>query len=90
MSASREIRYDWSGSANAARDTTTPARRLFWGVAYVYLVLLTGTNLPTPLYHRYERAFHFSPLIPVRAQGGPTTRRAIGPSHQTTPGYRRT
>ncbi|MER7013869.1 hypothetical protein ABT324_20820 [Saccharopolyspora sp. NPDC000359] len=22
----------------------------FWGVAYALLVLLTGTNLPTPLY----------------------------------------
>ncbi|MBO0817847.1 MAG: MFS transporter [Actinobacteria bacterium] len=39
------------------------ARWLFRGVAYVYLALLTGTNLPTPLYHGYQRAFGFSPLV---------------------------
>jgi MFS family permease len=27
------------------------------------MVLLAGTNLPTPLYHSYERAFHFSALV---------------------------
>jgi MFS family permease len=38
-------------------------RRLFWSVAFLYVVLLAGTNLPTPLYHSYEQAFHFSPLV---------------------------
>lgn len=38
-------------------------RRLFWGIAFLYLVLLAGTNLPTPLYRGYEQAFHFSPLV---------------------------
>ncbi|WP_323748183.1 MFS transporter [Catenulispora rubra] len=34
----------------------------FWGTAYTFLVLLTGTNLPTPLYKGYEARFGFSPL----------------------------
>lgn len=32
----------------------------FWGVSYSLLVLLTGTNLATPLYGTYERLFGFS------------------------------
>ncbi|MFI0219910.1 MFS transporter [Streptomyces lydicus] len=35
----------------------------FWGTAYALLVLLTGTNLPTPLYRGYEARFGFSPLV---------------------------
>lgn len=35
----------------------------FWGAAYALLVLLTGTNLPTPLYRAYEQSFGFSPLV---------------------------
>ncbi|GAA2812517.1 MFS transporter [Saccharopolyspora taberi] len=35
----------------------------FWGCAYALVVLLTGTNLPTPLYQDYERTFGFSPLV---------------------------
>lgn len=35
----------------------------FWATAYTLVVLLTGTNLPTPLYRGYERAFGFSPLV---------------------------
>ncbi|RKT86944.1 Predicted arabinose efflux permease, MFS family [Saccharopolyspora antimicrobica] len=35
----------------------------FWGAAYALLVLLTGTNLPTPLYRDYEQRFGFSPLV---------------------------
>jgi MFS family permease len=31
-------------------------------VAYTLLILLTGTNLPTPLYHGYADRFGFSPL----------------------------
>jgi MFS family permease len=31
-------------------------------VAYTLLILLTGTNLPTPLYHGYAERFGFSPL----------------------------
>ncbi|MEY9928284.1 MFS family permease [Catenulispora sp. GP43] len=34
----------------------------FWGTAYTFLILLTGTNLPTPLYKGYEARFGFSPL----------------------------
>ncbi|MFF9581096.1 MFS transporter [Streptomyces achromogenes] len=39
----------------------SPAR--FWATAYTLLCLLTGTNLPTPLYRGYEREFGFSPLV---------------------------
>jgi len=35
----------------------------FWAVAYALLILLTGTNLPTPLYRGYEASFGFSPLV---------------------------
>ncbi|MEV5576429.1 MFS transporter [Spirillospora sp. NPDC052269] len=34
----------------------------FWGAAYALLVLLTGTNLATPLYRGYQADFGFSPL----------------------------
>ncbi|WP_063711898.1 MFS transporter [Nocardia sp. BMG111209] len=34
----------------------------FWATGYTLLVLLTGTNLPTPLYHGYQQKFGFSPL----------------------------
>jgi predicted MFS family arabinose efflux permease len=43
----------------------TPGRATrwrFWAVAYTLLILLTGTNLPTPLYHGYAERFGFSPL----------------------------
>jgi MFS family permease len=46
-------------SAKAAAGS--PAR--FWATAYTLLFLLTGTNLPTPLYRGYERSFGFSPLV---------------------------
>ncbi|MDF5754396.1 MFS transporter [Spongiactinospora sp. TRM90649] len=39
------------------------ARWRFWGTAYTLLILLTGTNLPTPLYRTYEAEFGFSPLV---------------------------
>ena len=35
----------------------------FWAVAYSLLLLLTGTNLATPLYRTYERLFGFSPVV---------------------------
>ncbi|GHE14570.1 MFS transporter [Streptomyces alanosinicus] len=35
----------------------------FWAAAYALLMLLTGTNLPTPLYRGYEARFGFSPLM---------------------------
>lgn len=35
----------------------------FWAVAYSYLVLLAGTNVPSPLYRGYEHAFGFSALV---------------------------
>ncbi len=34
----------------------------FWATAYTLLILLTGTNLPTPLYRDYEHRFGLSPL----------------------------
>jgi predicted MFS family arabinose efflux permease len=43
---------------------TFPRRRCkFWATAYALLILLTGTNLPTPLYRGYEAKFGFSPLL---------------------------
>ncbi|MFB9834848.1 MFS transporter [Actinoallomurus acaciae] len=56
----------------AARRARTPAHRprgsrprrwRFWAVAYTLLILLTGTNLPTPLYRGYAVKFGFSPLV---------------------------
>lgn len=35
----------------------------FWATAYTLLILLTGTNLPTPLYRSYETRFGFSPFV---------------------------
>lgn len=44
--------------------TGTPGSRWrFWAVAYALLILLTGTNLPTPLYKGYSARFGFSPLV---------------------------
>ena len=39
-----------------------PAWR-FWAVGYSLLVLLTGTNLATPLYGTYQRLFGFSSVV---------------------------
>jgi len=44
---------------------TSPARLApwrFWATAYTMLALLTGPNLPTPLYRGYAERFGFSPL----------------------------
>ncbi|WP_238847376.1 MFS transporter [Nocardia arthritidis] len=35
----------------------------FWSIAYTLLILLAGTNIPTPLYRGYAREFGFSPLV---------------------------
>ncbi|WP_051579761.1 MFS transporter [Pseudonocardia acaciae] len=45
------------------RLATRRARWRFWATAYTLLILLTGTNLPTPLYRGYEQRFGFSPLV---------------------------
>ncbi|GGS85086.1 MFS transporter [Nonomuraea spiralis] len=42
---------------------TLRGRWRFWAVAYALLILLTGTNLPTPLYRDYQARFGFSPLM---------------------------
>ncbi|SHF88395.1 MFS transporter [Streptoalloteichus hindustanus] len=44
-----------------AADPLPPWR--FWASAYALLVLLAGTNLPTPLYRGYQERFGFSPLV---------------------------
>lgn len=45
------------------RQPTPGTRWRFWVTAYALLILLTGTNLPTPLYRGYEARFGFSPLV---------------------------
>ncbi len=45
--------------AAVRRDTG----RAFGWVAYTMFILLTGTNLPTPLYHGYEQIFGHSALM---------------------------
>jgi MFS family permease len=50
------------GTADITR--AAPGRRWkFWAAACTYVVLLAGTNVPTPLYAGYERTFGFSPLV---------------------------
>jgi predicted MFS family arabinose efflux permease len=44
------------------QPTGQPSRLRFAGLGYALAVLLTGTNLATPLYAGYERAFGLSPL----------------------------
>jgi predicted MFS family arabinose efflux permease len=48
--------------SGAAESTKTGSGPLFWATGYTLLVLLTGTNLPTPLYHGYQQKFGFSAL----------------------------
>ncbi|GAB3965293.1 MFS transporter [Actinoallomurus acanthiterrae] len=53
-------------TVGGALHVDRPARATGWrfrGAAYTLLVLLAGTNLPTPLYRGYQRAFGFSPLV---------------------------
>ncbi|MCC9306453.1 MFS transporter [Kitasatospora sp. RB6PN24] len=51
-----------SGKTNSAQKDPRSALR-FWSTGYVLLILLTGTNLPTPLYRGYAARFGFSPLV---------------------------
>ncbi len=44
-------------------EAVTRPRWPFWATSYSLLLLLTGTNLATPLYGQYERLFGFSPVV---------------------------
>lgn len=50
-------------SGAGIRRASGASRWRFWGTAYALLILLTGTNLPTPLYRSYETSFGFSPFV---------------------------
>lgn len=53
-----------SAQVRGARHAVTAKPRWrFWAVAYSLLLLLTGTNLATPLYRDYERLFGFSSIV---------------------------
>ncbi|HET6295251.1 MAG TPA: MFS transporter [Kribbella sp.] len=52
-----------AASVNPDRQPVPKGRWKFWATAYALLILLTGTNLPTPLYRGYEAEFGFSPLL---------------------------
>ncbi|MGW8398729.1 MFS transporter [Streptomyces lydicus] len=62
-------RHHRPGARSSALDTvpdtkSAPGGRWrFWAAAYALLILLTGTNLSTPLYRGYEARFGFSPLM---------------------------
>ncbi|WP_328462105.1 MFS transporter [Streptomyces sp. NBC_00448] len=49
-------------SGRGTRASRASGRR-FWATAYTLLILLTGTNLPTPLYRSYATRFGFSPFV---------------------------
>ncbi|RLU81331.1 MFS transporter [Streptomyces griseocarneus] len=49
-------------TATTAPSPATGSRVGFWAVAYTLLLLLTGTNVPTPLYRGFQEKFGFSPL----------------------------
>lgn len=49
--------------ASASNPPAPGKRWRFLAAGYTYLVLLAGTNVPTPLYAGYEREFGFSPLV---------------------------
>ncbi|MFD8549408.1 MFS transporter [Streptomyces sp. NPDC059649] len=61
----RDRQAEPSGPAKTDQDTRPRpgGRWKFWGTAYALLILLTGTNLPTPLYRGYQAQFGFSPLV---------------------------
>ncbi|NIH80267.1 MFS transporter [Amycolatopsis viridis] len=50
-------------SSGRGSRTGRPSAWRFWATAYTLLILLTGTNLPTPLYRGYEAKFGFSPFV---------------------------
>ena len=59
------LRSSSSPPAPPAPDRARPglaASVRFWAAAYTLALLLAGTNLPTPLYRDYQRAFGFSSL----------------------------
>ncbi|HEY2127992.1 MAG TPA: MFS transporter [Streptosporangiaceae bacterium] len=69
-----------------------PGRIRFAGLGYALVVLLTGTNLATPLYAAYEHVFHLSPLdvtllVAVYAAAVMVALLACGPLSDTA-GYR--
>ncbi|MFI7275289.1 MFS transporter [Streptomyces sp. NPDC049879] len=49
--------------ARPAGTAPVPTAARFWGAAYTLLILLIGTNIPTPLYRGYQDDFGFSPLV---------------------------
>ncbi|MCX5345978.1 MFS transporter [Streptomyces atratus] len=61
----RDRQAEPSGSPNMDPETRPGpvGRWRFWAAAYALLILLTGTNLPTPLYRGYEARFGFSSLV---------------------------
>jgi predicted MFS family arabinose efflux permease len=61
----RDHQTERSGSPDTdMEELRSPGRRWrFWGAAYALLILVTGSNLPTPLYRGYEARFGFSPLV---------------------------
>ncbi|MFF4414573.1 MFS transporter [Streptosporangium sp. NPDC001559] len=59
----RPPRRDPRRERSAPQDTSPAGRWRFWGTAYTLLILLAGTNLPTPLYRGYQASFGFSPLV---------------------------
>ncbi len=77
----------------AARSApAAPGRIRFAGLGYTLVVLLTGTNLATPLYASYEHVFHLSPLdvtllVAVYAAAVIVALLACGPLSDTV-GYR--
>ncbi|MFJ9369590.1 MFS transporter [Nocardia sp. NPDC101769] len=52
-----------SDRAAAPQDSPPGSAARFRGTAYTLLILLTGTNVATPLYHGYAHRFGFSPLV---------------------------
>lgn len=50
-------------STSTRAAVTAQPRWRFWAIAYSLLLLLTGTNLATPLYRDYERLFGFSSIV---------------------------
>ncbi len=78
--------------ATVTGTATAPGRIRFGGLGYALVVLLTGTNLATPLYAAYEHVFRLSPLdvtllVAVYAAAVMVALLACGPLSDTA-GYR--
>jgi predicted MFS family arabinose efflux permease len=56
-------RHDRPSPEPHARAGGPAGRWRFRATAYTLLILLTGTNVPTPLYRGYAARFGFSPLV---------------------------